>query len=106
MKKEIDYDKLVRDRIPEIIEKSGKEFVIHKASDEEYKTKLLEKVVEELEEFKEKPCEEEIADILEVIDSIIDYYGFDKEKIEVIQGQKRNEQGGFKEKVILEKVLV
>ncbi len=105
MKEEIIYNKLVRDKIPEIIKNDGKECIIHKASDEEYRACLLDKVVEELEEFKERPSTEELADILEVIDSLIDYFDFDINEIKNIQERKRSKRGGFRDRIILEKVI-
>lgn len=63
MKIEKIYNKLVRDKILEVIDESGKESSFHLANDKEYHEELLKKVIEELEEFKENPCEEEMADI-------------------------------------------
>lgn len=104
-KSEKTYYKLVRDKIPEIIKKAGKDYVVHIASEEEYIKKLQEKVTEELEEFRENPCEEELADILEVLESIADFYKFDIDNIKAIQKRKRMERGGFKDRIVLEKVI-
>ena len=59
--------KLVRDKIPQIIEESGRSCEYHVASHDEYKTRLYEKMREELDEFIEAPCEEEAADMYEVL---------------------------------------
>ena len=65
------YNKLVRDEIPNILTEKGKKFTSHVAKDkEEYKNKLMEKLQEEVGEFLEKPCVEEIADIQEVLDAL------------------------------------
>ena len=65
------YNKLVRDNIPEILQEKGKEFVGHTANNrEEFFTKLKEKLQEEVNEFLERPCAEEIADIHYNIDTI------------------------------------
>lgn len=96
--------KLVRDKIPAIIKKNGKKPIYHKASLDEYRTKLLDKLVEEANEFKSAPSKEELADILEVIDVIVDLFSFDIEKIEDIKMTKRKERGGFEEKLILDSV--
>jgi predicted house-cleaning noncanonical NTP pyrophosphatase (MazG superfamily) len=45
---------------------------------------------------------EEMADILEVIDAIIDFKKFDREKLEKVKSEKFNKRGGFKDKIILE----
>jgi len=102
---EILYDKLIRDKIPEIIENAGKEYEIHKADQEEYIEKLLLKVEEELTEFKEEPSIAEMADLFEVLDAVIDYYNFEREEIKEYQENKRKERGGFKKKLILDKVI-
>lgn len=102
---EILYDKLIRDKIPEIIENAGKKYQIHKADDQEYLDKLLLKVEEELAEFKEDPSIAEMADIFEVLDAVIDYFNFDREEIEKYQLEKRKERGGFKKQLILDKVF-
>jgi predicted house-cleaning noncanonical NTP pyrophosphatase (MazG superfamily) len=90
------YNKLVRDRIPEIIEENGDECVTHIADGEEFKEKLHEKLVEEVEEFLCQPSEEELADILEVIDALVDLHEFDREVVEKKRVQKRDARGGFK----------
>lgn len=61
------YNKLVRDRIPEIIEQSGKKAVTRIAGDGEYRQYLREKLQEEVGEFMENGNPEELADILEVV---------------------------------------
>ena len=98
------YDKLVRDRIPEIIKEDGKEPVTHIADEEEYWKKLKEKLKEEVDEFLEKSNEEELSDIVEVIDSICDFKGINKEELESIRKKKAEKRGGFKKKIILDEV--
>jgi predicted house-cleaning noncanonical NTP pyrophosphatase (MazG superfamily) len=85
MKKEIIYNKLIRDNIPRIIEKAGHEYIIRIADDAEYINKLIEKVSEELKEFTENPCEEEMANIFEVLDSLIKVYKLDKNEINKVK---------------------
>jgi len=94
--------KLVRDKIPEIIEKSGKKPIIHIAEDNEYWEELKNKLNEEVNEFLEKENEEELADIIEVIHAISDYKKFSLEDIEKLRIKKSEERGGFKNKIILE----
>ena len=78
MKKEIIYNKLVRDNILEIISYNNQKSSYHIATDEEYKNKLLEKLQEEISEFIASKTEEELADIFEVIEHIIISFNFNK----------------------------
>jgi predicted house-cleaning noncanonical NTP pyrophosphatase (MazG superfamily) len=96
------YNKLVRDKIPEIIKRKGDTAKIHIADDEEFWAKLKEKLQEEADEFIKNPTMEEIADILEVIDAICEFKNFDRKELEEIKKKKNLERGGFKEKIILE----
>lgn len=99
------YNKLVRDRIPEIIEKSGKKFVIDVMDEEVYKIELNKKLMEEVQEYLENESVEEIADILEVIYSILKLKGVTIEEVEHIRKQKKATRGGFDQKIKLIKVI-
>ena len=99
----MEYNKLVRDKIPEIIKNSSKIPIIHAANDEEYLEKLKEKLQEEVKEFLEEDNIEELADILEVIYALKDFK-FKQEDLEEIREKKKEQRGGFKDKIILEKV--
>ncbi|GMQ95319.1 MAG: nucleoside triphosphate pyrophosphohydrolase [Patescibacteria group bacterium] len=96
------YNKLVRDNIPEIIERKGDTPTTHVAGDEEYWKKIKEKLQEEVDEFMEDASMEELADILEVIDTICEYRGFDKNELMAIKEKKAKERGGFKKRIILD----
>ena len=96
------YNKLVRDKIPEIIKNKGAVPITHIADDEEYWKKLKEKLQEEVDEFLEEGNEEELADIFEVIYAICDFKKIDKEKLELLRIKKAEERGGFKDKIILD----
>lgn len=78
---ELKYDKLVRDKIPDIIRSRGETAITHIASDEEYKKRLIEKLQEEVDEFKKDNNEEELADIMEVIYAICDDLGIDRKHL-------------------------
>ncbi len=96
------HNKLVRDKIPEIIKSKGVVPIMHIASNEEYHQKLKAKLQEEFDEFLEDNNEEELADILEVIYALCDLYNFDKEKLEQLRKDKAEKRGGFKDKIILD----
>ena len=96
------YNKLVRDKIPEYIRKKGENPITHIADDAEYWQKLKDKFLEEFEEFKKDENIEELADILEGIDAIVDYKGFDKDEIIKTKEKKAEERGKFKDRIILD----
>ena len=96
--------KLVRDRIPEVIIESGRTPVYHIADEREYKRELYRKVEEELNEFREDPCVEEAADLVEVVYALLEahnHFLFDVAEAGV---RKNAIVGGFSRGVILEKV--
>jgi len=96
------YNKLVRDKIPEILDKKGLKYKVHFADKKEYWEKLKEKLSEEIKEFSENESVEEFADISEVLSAIRKFKKFDKRKIESIKKNKAKERGGFKKRIILE----
>jgi len=96
------YNKLIRDKIPEIIKSKGSTPVTHIANDEEYWQKLKEKLAEEVKEFFDSETEEELADILEVLYAIFDFKKTDRIKLEALRIAKANQRGGFKKKIILD----
>ena len=96
------YNKLVRDKIPEYIKSKGGNAIVHIADEKEYWQKLKEKLQEEVNEFMEAESIEEMADILEVIDAVLDFKNFDKMELEKVKKKKADERGKFKDKIILE----
>lgn len=102
----ISYNKLVRDRIPEIIEAGGK--VPHTAilSDEEYLKMLDKKLLEEAAEYGESGTLEELADVTEVLYSILSARGYSLNDLERVRQQKAAERGGFEKKILLKDVVV
>ena len=96
--------KLVRDKIPEIIRKNGRNPVTHVASKAEYSKLLKEKLKEEVLEFIKEDNEEELADILEVIEALIADKKFKMGKLLLIKNNKRKVNGGFRDKIILDKI--
>lgn len=101
----ITYNKLVRDRIPQIIERSGKICICETLSDEQYIAKLNEKLLEEVKEYFESGRVEELADIGEVMHAILAYMGVSIEEFQGLRMKKHNERGGFSEKILLKEVI-
>lgn len=98
------YNKLVRDRIPEIIQDSGKHCTCSILSDEEYLTFLDEKLNEELVEYQESKSMEELADLMEVIRAVATARGSSIEEVEAIRRNKAAKRGGFEKKILLTEV--
>lgn len=96
------YNKLVRDKIPAIIESKGETPIVHIASDEEYRQKLREKLQEEVDEYLDDSNEEELADILEVIYALGALNEVDRDELESIRKEKAQKRGAFKKKIILD----
>lgn len=96
------YNKLVRDLIPDIIDKEGKKYQTRILSDMEYQHELIKKLQEEVTEFTEQSNIEELADILEVIQALTESLGSDMATVETIREQKAQDRGGFKKRIFLE----
>jgi diadenosine tetraphosphate (Ap4A) HIT family hydrolase/predicted house-cleaning noncanonical NTP pyrophosphatase (MazG superfamily) len=98
------YNKLIRDRIPEIIEKGGKNPIVHVASDTEYWKSLREKLKEEVLEFDKDSSMEEFADVLEVLNAIGNFKKFSREDVKKIKEEKAEKRGRFRKRLILDEV--
>ncbi len=98
------YNKLVRDRIPEIIEASGKIYSVEILSDEEYIRMLDAKLDEELLEYHKDQNIEELADLLEVIYATAKARGYTLKELERVREDKTAKRGGFEKKFLLKEV--
>ena len=98
------YNKLVRDKIPEIIEADGKTCKTRILSDDEYIAALEAKLNEEVAEYQIDKNLEEMADVLEVLRAICVARGYSLEELEALRAKKADERGGFAEKIFLESV--
>lgn len=93
------YNKLVRDKIPEMLDGKGIPYEKRIASPEEYREELIKKLTEETAEFAEAGAPDELADVLEVIVALRqlpEYQG-----VEALRIKKHEERGGFGERIIL-----
>lgn len=99
------YDKLVRDNIPNIIKSQGNIAKIETLSDDEYIIYLNRKL-EEVHEYLENNCIEELCDILEVIEAISKTMKFSDEDIKSVREEKIRKNGAFKNKILLKKIIM
>ena len=104
MAEKIIYNKLVRDKIPAIIEASGKNCEIKILSNEEYLQMLDKKLDEELLEYHQDQTIEELADLLEVLYAAANARGYSIEEIEQVRVEKQKARGGFDRKILLKSV--
>ena len=102
--KKIEYHKLVRDRIPEIIKQDGKTCECSVLSQQEYILLLDQKLNEELAEYQESKSMEELADLLEVMCAVAAARGSSMEEVEKIRVRKKEKRGGFEKRILLETV--
>lgn len=98
------HNKLVRDRIPEIIEGSGKTCVTRILPHAEYLAALDAKLTEELAEYQADKSMEELADLLEVMMAVAEAQGHSFAEVEAIRRAKAEKRGGFRERIYLESV--
>ncbi|HXK37823.1 MAG TPA: nucleoside triphosphate pyrophosphohydrolase [Candidatus Paceibacterota bacterium] len=104
----ITYNKLIRDRIPEIITADNATPKISILNDEQFALALKQKVIEEAMELLEAKSKEdiigELSDLLELVDAIILAHQIDKEELSAKKISKREKRGGFDERLFLEYV--
>ena len=99
------YNKLVRDRIPEIIQASGKSCKTEILTHDAYIQKLDEKLNEELAEYQKSKSLEELADLLEVMGAVVRARGYTWEELTQLRKAKRAERGAFDQKINLIEVI-
>ena len=105
MKKHTVHNKLVRDRIPEIIEASGKICVTEVLPQDAYIQALDAKLNEELAEYQQSKSLEELADLLEVMGAVVKARGYTWDDLTRVRKEKRAQRGAFDQRVFLKEVI-
>ena len=101
------YGKLVRDRIPEIIEQAGRSATWRELSADEFRLALRAKVLEEAKELAgaaDDALLSELADLSEVIEAILYAYNLTRDELEATRKIKNDERGAFTKRLFLESV--
>jgi predicted house-cleaning noncanonical NTP pyrophosphatase (MazG superfamily) len=93
------YHKLVRDKIPDRLDQKGIPYEKTVAVGDELREALVQKLLEEAQEFSEAGAVEELADVLEVVASLRDLPEY--ADVERIREEKKEERGGFEKGFIL-----
>lgn len=102
MNDRIELRKLVNDKVPELLKAKGVDAKFHKANDDEFELELLEKLREEVLEFKNAKSIEQLTDLEIVVETVIEHMGWDRATIDKVKAQRLQDKGGFKERLILE----
>ena len=100
-----EYNKLIRDKIPEIIEAAGKHCIVEVMSEADYIDALDCKLEEELAEYQADKSLEELADLLEVMYAVVVARGYSIEELERVRKQKAEKRGGFEKRLRLKGVI-
>ncbi len=103
--KTVIYNKLVRDRIPQIIEENGQLCETEILSPERYLKMLDAKLDEELAEYHQDPSVEELADLLEVIYAAAAARGYSPDVLDRVRAEKANRRGRFEKRIQLKRVI-
>ncbi len=102
------YNKLVRDKIPEIIIGNNGKPYTRVLKDDEYKKELEKKLFEEYNEMLESTGRdriEELSDMLEIMGELSALENASLDEVTNVMKEKRKKRGGFKKKIYLEKVI-
>ena len=102
----IEYNKLVRDKIPEVIEASGKKYEVEILSDEKYLEYLNKKIMEEVKEYLESGEVEELADLEEVLRAILNVKKISYADFEKIRMSKVEKLVAFEKKLLLNRTYI
>lgn len=105
MKKHTVHNKLVRDRIPEIIKASGKTCVTEVLPQDAYIRALDAKLNEELAEYQQSKSLEELADLLEVMGAVVKARGYTWDDLTRVRKEKRAQRGAFEQRIFLKEVI-
>ncbi len=95
------YNKVIRDKIPEIIAESGKKYDLKQLDDESFLAELEKKLIEEVNEYAESKDVEELADLLEVIYRISELRGVNSDELDEIRKEKAEKRGKFDDNLFL-----
>ena len=97
----VEYNKIVRDKIPQIIRDSGRTCEYKILGESEVKEALQEKLLEKAQIFLKRPSEDELSDIYELLDAIVETFEYEPLHIDYLKIQNKENKGTYSEKVFL-----
>ena len=98
------YHKLIRNKIPQIIEANGGKYQTRIMGGQEFEKELKKKLIEEAKELAKAPSDElenELADVLEIIKSLCSHFKIKFSQVEKLRTEKKKKRGGFKKRLFL-----
>lgn len=95
------HNKLVRDKILEIIAANGQKATHKRLDPQDFEVALTKKLFEEVEEYKSDKNTDELADIMEVVYALAKLHGCSPEELEKIRAEKTAKRGGFDKRIFL-----
>jgi len=95
------YNKLIRDKIPEVIAKNGQQATIRTLNDDEFTVELEKKLQEEVTEYLQDKSVGELADILEVVHALGELHGQSAGQLGALRKSKAAQRGAFRKKLFL-----
>ncbi len=95
-------EKLVRDRIPEIVRRCGRTPQVRVAAPEELDRLFREKILEEAQELLQSGADEEIVDVIEAVEGLVALRGIGGERLQRLREEKRSERGAFEKGLVME----
>ena len=99
-----EYNKLIRDRVVQSIEKDGRIAITRKLDDKEYTDELRKKLLEEVKELLNAHGDaivEEMADVYEVLEHLLAVYQIEEEDLLIVKAKKAQIKGKFKKRLFL-----
>ncbi|MBC3803140.1 hypothetical protein GH808_01605 [Acetobacterium fimetarium] len=97
----VEYNKLVRDKVPEIIRESGRACEYKILGQSEIRTALKDKLLEKAQVFMNSPSEDELSDIYELLETIVEAFDYEPLHIDYLKIQNKENKGSYSEKVFL-----
>ncbi|MBA2279309.1 nucleoside triphosphate pyrophosphohydrolase [Candidatus Saccharibacteria bacterium] len=97
-----EVNKLVSDNTPEILASKGITAKFHEADHDQYEIELLEKLREEVLEFKNNKSIVQLSDLLITVDAVVELHGWGQEDVLAAKAERLNEKGGYSKRLILE----